>query len=147
MPCIAMLGALVNIGNPTELVTMCSGKTLHLEWGDYFGPAVETRTGLRCLTNREFRDANIDAWIVGHGGKSCREDEGPLLPKSRKRTLMVDPSKPRIVHKASVIDRIGNSSALCFAMPHAIDLSHQGVTLYNDAAVTCQQCRALMGTR
>jgi hypothetical protein len=72
MPCIAIKGGNVCLGNPSENVRMTSGRVLRLQWGDYFGPAVETRTGLRrSLSNREFRDPNVDAWVVKHGGKSC----------------------------------------------------------------------------
>lgn len=75
MTCIHIPGGILCVGAPSEAVTMANGKTLRMEWGSYFGPAVETRSGLRSLTNAEFRDPNVDAWIVAHGGKSCRENE------------------------------------------------------------------------
>lgn len=79
MPCLKIPGGVVCVGNPTEKVTMRSGRVLKLEWGDYFGPAAETRSGLRSLTSTEFHDPNVDAWIVSHGGMSCLEDDGPIV--------------------------------------------------------------------
>ena len=135
MPCVQIGDALVNMGNPTETVTMMSGRVLKVEWGDYFGPAVVTRTGLRGLTNAEFHDPNVDAWIVSHGSQSCLEDKGPLLPKPRK-----------IVHRCGIIDREGNSSVICFAKPRAIDLSRENVTIRDDA-VTCAKCKSKLALR
>jgi hypothetical protein len=67
MPCVRVGDALVMVGNPSEHIVMANGKTIELEWGNYFGPAVVTRAGLRNLTAREFRDPNIDKWITGKG--------------------------------------------------------------------------------
>ena len=148
MPCIQVGLFVVNMGNPTETVTMRTGRVLKVEWGDYFGPAVVTRSGLRCLTNAEFQDPNVDAWIVGHGAQSCLKPIGPLFPKPRKRKPetgdISKPPKVKIVHKVAAIDREGQSSALCYSRPRAVDLSREGVTLYQDDAVTCQACRAIM---
>lgn len=92
MPCIRLGdgSGVVCLGNPTENVRLVSGRVLRLEWGAYFGPAVETKSGLRSLTDREFRDPNVDAWIVKHGGKSaldegiCEVVNGPRLPPPRR---------------------------------------------------------------
>jgi hypothetical protein len=61
------------MSNPSESVTMTSGRTLEVEWSDYFGPSVVTRSGLRDLRPSEFHDPNIDAWIVSHGGLTTKE--------------------------------------------------------------------------
>jgi hypothetical protein len=147
MPCVTVGEFLVDVGNPSETVTMRSGRALEMEWGDYFGPAVVTRTGLRCLTNAEFHDPKVDAWIVSHGGKSCLDDDGPLLPKPRKRRPeRFDPTKPirpKIVHKAKCVDREGNVSALCFRKPRVVDYSRENAVIV-DANVTCPKCRAIL---
>jgi hypothetical protein len=143
MPCVRVGQFLVNMAPPSEFVTMANGRRLELEWHEYFGPAAVNRTEVRLLTAAEFRDPNVDAWIVRHGGKSCLEDKGPLLRKPRRRKPEpFDPSKPvkpKIVHKVSFIDQEGNSSALCFAKPHAVDLSRETVTVYGEP--TCPKCR------
>jgi hypothetical protein len=147
MPCIRIGSALVNVGNPTETVIMKSGRKLSVEWHDYFGPSVVGRRGLRCLTNAEFKDPNVDAWIVGHGGKSGIEDDGPILPRPRKRPAETfDPNRPvtaKVFHKAAFIDREGNASALCFRKPHAVNLSRETAVLV-DENVTCEACLALL---
>jgi len=51
--------------------------------------------------------------------------------------------KPKIVHMASKVNSDGGVSALCYRMPHVIDLSRAMWSLRADA-VTCPKCRALM---
>lgn len=149
MTCIHFDGGIVCVGNPTEVVTMATGRNLKLEWHSYFGPSVETRNGLRLLTPAEFRDPNVDAWLVGKGCKSCREDDGPLLPKQRRRKPKpFDPTKltqPKVSHRAKYMDSHGNTSALCFAKPRAVDLSRETAVLV-DGNVTCPKCLALMAS-
>lgn len=82
MPCVSFGKWKLCIGNPTEKVTMRSGRVLKLEWHNYFGPSVEARRGTRPLTSAEFHDPNVDAWIVSHGGMSCLEDDGPIVRDS-----------------------------------------------------------------
>jgi hypothetical protein len=148
MTCIHIKDGIVCVGNPTEVVTMSTGRKLRLEWHNYFGPSVETRNGLRFLTSAEFRDPNVDAWLVSKGCKSCREDKGPRLPKQRRRKPKpfdpTKPAQPNVRHKAKYMDGHGNTSALCFAKPRAVDLSRETAVLV-DGNVTCPKCLALMG--
>lgn len=144
MTCLRMPNGIVCVGNPTESVTTRSGRLLNLEWHDYFGPSVIGRRGmLRSLTSREFGDPNVDAWIVSHGGKSCMDDAGPLLPKPRKRRPEpLGPTKtvkPKIAHKAKYIDHKGNVSALCYRKTRAVDLLRETAVMV-DASVTCPKC-------
>ena len=63
-PCIRIPNGVVCVGEPTEKVTMASGRVLPLEWHRFFGPSVEMKNGnMRFLSAKEFGDPNVKAWI------------------------------------------------------------------------------------
>ena len=49
----------------------------------------------------------------------------------------------KIYHKASHVNQCGGVSALCYALPRAIDLRRASWTI-RDEAVTCPRCKELM---
>lgn len=46
-------------------------------------------------------------------------------------------------HRAALVAADGSMSALCFKVPHAIDLRRASWTI-RDEAVTCPRCKAAM---
>ena len=51
----------------------------------------------------------------------------------------------KIYHKAGKTNANGDVSALCFPIPHAINLKRELWTL-RDESVTCKKCRAAFNT-
>jgi hypothetical protein len=55
-------------------------------------------------------------------------------------------ARRKVIHRAGLIDRMGNVSAKCFKRPKAIDLSVSSWTLL-DHKVTCLKCLTAMGIK
>lgn len=55
--------------------------------------------------------------------------------------------KKKIIHKAAKINENGDVSALCFKVPHAINLKVASWQMYNDRFVTCPKCRRALAAK
>lgn len=55
--------------------------------------------------------------------------------------------RPRTYHRAKFIGPHGQVSALCFEIPHAIDLTKRQTWTLRDEAVTCTRCLAVIKAR
>jgi len=51
--------------------------------------------------------------------------------------------KKKLYHMAALVSEDGSVSALCFDLPHAIDL-HRSLWTIRPEAVTCRRCRAAL---
>jgi hypothetical protein len=71
----------------------------------------------------------------------------PLIPSELfDRKMKKGFNKEKVIHRASLVNKKGDVSSLCYKHPRAINLKQASWTNRDDA-VTCPKCITLLATR